>query len=77
MARPIRVEVLPNHDNRWREVPPGFFMEPWLWGHPADMKNPPTKSGGVIVKCIGVLPRLRAGAKGGQQANQVIKANGA
>lgn len=41
------------------------------------MKSPPTGSGGVIVKCIGVLPRLRAGAKGGQQADQVVKANGA
>ena len=41
------------------------------------MKSPPTGSGGIIVKCIGVLPRLRAGAKGGQQADQVVKANGA
>ena len=40
------------------------------------MKNPPTGSGGVIVKYIGVLPRLRAGTKGGQQTDQVIKANG-
>jgi hypothetical protein len=50
--------------------------KPWVWEHRAHIKGPPTESGGLIVKCIGVLPRLRAGAKGGQQADQVIKADG-
>lgn len=40
-----------------------------------EYKNPPTGSGGVIVNCVDVLLRLRAGPKGRQETDQVIKAN--
>ena len=40
-----------------------------------EMKSPPTESGGVSVKSIGLAPVLRAGTKGGKQADQVIKSN--